>query len=127
MSGYDKRGEGMTEETMQTPQMNWNATLESLKAMAFGEQAFKRFSAKERETLDAAINVYENAYAIETCNLELALENEDLEEKLKKLTDVLEAVYKCPACILDRNDALNKIMETYKEVKNKCIHQKQYY
>ena len=53
--------------------------------------------------------------------------NEDLEEKLKKLTDVLEAVYKCPACILDRNDALNKIMETYKEVRNKCIHQKQYY
>lgn len=115
------------EKTEQTKQYNWNATLENLKAMAFGKQAFERFSAKERETLDAAINVYENAYAIETCNLELALENEDLEEKLKKLTDVLEAVYKCPACILDRNDALNKIMETYKEVRNKCIHQKQYY
>lgn len=115
------------EETNIAPQYNWNASLENLKAMAFGEQAFERFSAKERETLNAAINVYENAYAIETCNLELALENEDLEEKLKKLTDVLEAVYKCPACILDRNDALNKIMETYMEVKNKCIHQKQYY
>lgn len=114
-------------KTEQTQQMNWNATLESLKAMAFGKQAFERFSAKERETLNAAINVYENAYAIETCNLELALENEDLEEKLKKLTDVLEAVYKCPACILDRNDALNKIIETYMEVRNKCIHQKQYY
>lgn len=76
---------------------------------------------------DEMVNEVENAYAIETCNLELALENEDLEEKLKKLTDVLEAVYKCPACILDRNDALNKIMETYKEVRNKCIHQKQYY
>lgn len=45
------------------------------------------------------------------------IENENLEEKLKKITDVLEAVYKCPACILDRNDALNKIMETYKEVR----------
>lgn len=115
------------EETEQTKQYNWNATLENLKAMAFGEQAFERFSAKERETLNAAINVYENAHAIETCNLELALENEDLEEKLKKLTDVLEAIYKCPACILDRNDALNTIMETYMEVRDKCIHQKQYY
>lgn len=115
------------EETNIAPQYNWNATLENLKAMAFGEQAFERFSAKERETLNAAINVYENAYAIEACNLDLALENENLEEKLKKITDVLEAVYKCPACILDRNDALNKIMETYKEVRNKCIHQKQYY
>lgn len=108
----------MTEETMKTPQMNWNGTLESLKAMAFGEQAFERFSTKERETLSAAIDVYENAYAIEACNLDLALENEDLEGKLKKITDVLEAVYKCPACILDRNDALNKIMETYKEVRS---------
>lgn len=107
----------MTEETMKTPQMNWNVTLENLKAMAFGEQAFERFSAKEREILNAAINVYEKSYAIEACNLDLASENEDLEEKLKKITVVLEAVYKCPACILDRNDALNKIMETYKEVR----------
>lgn len=85
MSGYDKRGEGMTEETMQTPQMNWNATLENLKTMAFGEQAFERFSAKERETLDAAINVYEKSYAIEACNLDLAYENENLLEQIQEM------------------------------------------
>ena len=41
----------------------------------------------------------------------------DSVEKLVEVVDVLERVYKCPSAVLDRDDALDKIMTTYKKVR----------
>ena len=56
---------GMTinDETYAPKPMSKEETVESLKTMVFGVQAFERFNAKERETLDKAWNIidqYEN-------------------------------------------------------------------
>lgn len=41
---------------------------------------------------------------------------------MKKLLEILEKVYKCPATVLDKGEALDKIMEVYKEMrKNKKL------
>jgi len=80
-------------ETRLTPQMNRNELIENLKTMVFGEQAFERFNAKERETLDVAIKTLEETYAIETCNLDLASENEILLEQIEKLKSPREVIY----------------------------------
>lgn len=34
---------------------------------------------------------------------------------MEELLKVLENVYKCPAVMLDEHEALNKIMETYRD------------
>ena len=41
----------------------------------------------------------------------------DSVEKLVEVVDVLERVYKCPSELLDRDDALDKIMTTYKKIR----------
>jgi len=43
-----------------------------------------------------------------------------IKEEMKKydeLSEILEKVYKCPAIILDREEALNNIMLKYKEIR----------
>ena len=39
------------------------------------------------------------------------------DDKLKNLLSVLEGVWKCPAELLDRNEMLDKIMESYRELR----------
>ena len=39
------------------------------------------------------------------------------DDKLKNLLSVLEGVWICPAELLDREEMLNKIMESYREVR----------
>ena len=36
---------------------------------------------------------------------------------MEKLLEILEKVYKCPATVLDKSEALDKIMEVYKEIR----------
>jgi hypothetical protein len=53
----------LIEESRTTTPMNNDEIVEALKTMVFGKQAFERFDAKERETLDKAWNIidqYEN-------------------------------------------------------------------
>lgn len=38
-------------------------------------------------------------------------------DKWNELNEVLESVYKCPACVLDKNEALDKIMNAYKKLR----------
>lgn len=38
-------------------------------------------------------------------------------EKWDELNIVLESVYKCPACVLDKDEALDKIMNAYKKIR----------
>ena len=42
---------------MTTTPMSNDEIVENLKTMGFGKQAFERFNAKERETLDKAWNI----------------------------------------------------------------------
>lgn len=68
--------------TEKTPEMSIHDVVENLKTMVFGKQAFGRFSAKERETLYAAIYDLECLNAI---NLDLAYENDDLINQIEKI------------------------------------------
>lgn len=55
--------ERLIEESRTTTPMSNDEIVENLKTMVFGAQAFYRFNAKERETLDKAWNIidqYEN-------------------------------------------------------------------
>lgn len=49
----------MADITMETQKMNREEVIENLKSMVFGKQAFERFNAEERETLDRAWNMLE--------------------------------------------------------------------
>ena len=50
---------------MSTPRMKKEKVIENLKCMVFGSQAFDRFNADERETLDMAIKSVEKLNKIE--------------------------------------------------------------
>lgn len=72
-------------ETLNTPYMTRRRVIENLKEMVFGEKAFERFNAKERETLAMAATKLEDMEAVEACNLDLASENEGLLEQLAEI------------------------------------------
>ena len=59
--------------------------IENLKEMVFGAKAFERFNDKERETLAMAAIKLEDMEAVETCNLDLASENEELLEQIAEI------------------------------------------
>lgn len=72
-------------ETLNTPYMTRRRIIENLKEMVFGAKAFERFNAKERETLAMAATKLEDMEAVETCNLDLASENEELLEQIAEI------------------------------------------
>lgn len=41
---------------------------------------------------------------------------------MEKLLEILENVYKCPVVVLDKNEALDKIMKIYAEVRKEDKH-----
>lgn len=72
-------------ETLNTPYMTRRRVIENLKEMVFGAKAFERFNDKERETLAMAATKLEDMEAVETCNLDLASENEELLEQIAEI------------------------------------------
>ena len=72
-------------ETLNTPYMTRRRIIENLKEMVFGAKAFERFNDKERETLAMAAIKLEDMEAVETCNLDLASENEELLEQIAEI------------------------------------------
>lgn len=72
-------------ETLNTPYMTRRRVIENLKEMVFGAKAFERFNDKERETLAMAAIKLEDMEAVETCNLDLASENEELLEQIAEI------------------------------------------
>lgn len=72
-------------ETLNTPYMTRRRVIENLKEMVFGAKAFERFNDKERETLAMAAIKLEDMEAVETCNLDLASENEELLEQIAEM------------------------------------------
>ena len=72
-------------ETLNTPYMTRRRIIENLKEMVFGAKAFERFNDKERETLAMAAIKLEDMEAVETCNLDLASENEELLEQIAEM------------------------------------------
>lgn len=79
----------MIEESRTTTPMSNDEIVENLKTMVFGAQAFERFNAKERETLDKAWNIidqYEQRLKadLKAILVELQLE---IEEKAIELCD----------------------------------------
>lgn len=73
------------EESCEPTPMSNEEIVETLKAMVFGEQAFERFNAKERETLDKAWNIIDQYEARLKADMVAILEELQLEiEELKK-------------------------------------------
>ena len=72
-------------ETLNTPYMTRRRIIKNLKEMVFGAKAFERFNDKERETLAMAAIKLEDMEAVETCNLDLASENEELLEQIAEI------------------------------------------
>lgn len=72
-------------ETLNTPYITRRRVIENLKEMVFGAKAFERFNDKERETLAMAAIKLEDMEAVETCNLDLASENEELLEQIAEI------------------------------------------
>ena len=75
----------MIDNTCEPKPMSKEEIVENLKTMGFGKQAFERFNAKERETLDRAWNIidqYENRLKADMVAMfkELQLEIEKLEK-----------------------------------------------
>ena len=96
---------------MTTTPMSNDEIVENLKTMVFGVQAFERFNAKERETLDRAWNIidqYENRLKadLKAILVELQLEIEELETS----GDVLELAIKddCKDIIQQKIDKLKE-------------------
>ena len=80
----------LIEESRTTTPMSNDEIIEALKAMVFGKQAFERFDAKERETLNRAWNIidqYENRLKVDMVAM--------LEE-LKSNIDELASSYDVP-------------------------------
>ena len=75
------------DDSRESAPMSRKEIVENLKTMVFGVQAFDRFNAKERETLDKAWNIidqYENRLKADLVAMltELQLEIEELENPL---------------------------------------------
>jgi len=70
--------------TETTPEMSIHDVVENLKTMELVKQSLERFSAKERETLNAAIYDLECLNAI---NLDLASENDELLDQISKIKE----------------------------------------
>lgn len=117
-------------ETLNTPYMTRRRIIENLKEMVFGAKAFERFNDKERETLAMAAIKLEDMEAVETCNLDLASENENLLEQIQEMkakawipvTERLPEVEGATRCLVTVDnygiDAYTAIRTYFPETKN---------
>ena len=88
--------------------MSREEVVETLKTMVFGVQAFERFNAKERETLDKAWNIidqYENRLKADMVAMLVRLTNEI--DDLRAYDDI-ETVDKCEEIIQQKINSLKE-------------------
>jgi hypothetical protein len=98
----------LIEESRTTTPMNNDEIVEALKTMVFGKQAFERFDAKERETLDKAWNIidqYENRLKADLVAMLVRLNNEI--DDLRAYDDI-ETIDKCEEIIQQKINSLKE-------------------
>ena len=109
---------GMIDDSRESVPMSREEIVETLKTMVFGPQAFKRFNAKERESLDYAI------FSLKTDKAyQLMYEGEDVYTKadmVAMLTELHTEIEELPMYYdpLDISDLIQQKIDMLKEKEN---------
>ena len=106
--------EKLIEESYTTTPMSNDEIVENLKTMVFGVQAFERFNAKERETLDKAWNIIDQYETRLKADMVAMLQ--DLDLQIDESAAYNLGVAKVQRLIRDKIDKLKE----NKEVENGC-------